>query len=500
MAERLLSGRYRIVRHVARGGMAEVYLGHDELLDRTVAIKVLIPERASDASFVERFRREAKAAAGLNHHNIVGVHDFGEDDGQYFIVMEYVDGPTLRDIIRGDGPMDQERAIDIAAAIAAGLAAAHAKGNIHRDVKPANVLIAAATGTVKVADFGIARAADGAQDGLTMPGAVMGTATYLSPEQAQGRPVDARSDIYSLGLVLYEMLTGTAPFKGETPVAVAYKQLHEIPPAPSSLNPAVSPALDALVAKALSKDPDQRPSSATEFRAELLAIGEDPVPAPAAAVSEATLVDAPAGGGDPTQIASATSILPPPTRPPAAGPARRSATADSVYRRRRAILLGSLAVVVGAFLLVLCTRDGGSGGTATVPSVVGLSVVDATSELDKVGLKPDVVVEDRPGIARPDPRAAPHRRRGRRQGLQGDARRPPLGDDDVRGGGPLHNGPSDDHRGADDHRQAVDHRQAGDNRRPHDDAVHVATLHRAPDHRAADDCAPRALSDRATTA
>ncbi len=393
MAERLLSGRYRIVRHVARGGMAEVYLGHDELLDRTVAIKVLIPERASDASFVERFRREAKAAAGLNHHNIVGVHDFGEDEGQYFMVMEYVDGPTLRDVIRGDGPMAPERAIAIAAAIAAALAAAHAKGIIHRDVKPANVLIASATGTVKVADFGIARAADNAQEGLTMPGAVMGTATYLSPEQAQGIQVDARSDIYSLGMVLYEMLAGRAPFKGDTPVAVAYKQLHEVPPAPSALNSAVSPALDALVARALSKDPDQRPNSATEFRAELLGIGE----APAAAVSDATLVDAPAGGGEPTSIASATSILPPPTRTPDDGPPRRQATSDAVYRRRRAILLGLLAVVVGAFLLVLCTRDGDSGGTATVPPVVGLSVIDATSELDKVGLKPDVVVEDRPG-------------------------------------------------------------------------------------------------------
>ena len=402
MAERLLSGRYRVVRHVARGGMAEVYLGHDELLDRRVAIKVLIPERASDASFVERFRREAKAAAGLNHHNIVGVHDFGEDQGQYFMVMEYVEGSTLRDVIRSDGPMAPERAIEIAAAVAAALAAAHAQGIIHRDVKPANVLIASATGTVKVADFGIARAADGAQDGLTMPGAVMGTASYLSPEQAQGLPVDARSDIYSLGMVLYEMLAGKAPFKADSPVAVAYKQLHEIPPAPSALNPAVSPALDALVAKALSKDPDDRPSSATEFRAELLAIDEDPVPAAATAaaaaapVSDATLVDAPAGG-EPTAIASATSILPPPTRPPDAGPPRRQATSDAVYRRRRAILLGILAVVVGAFLLVLCTREGGGGGTATVPPVVGLSVVDATSELDKVGLKPDVVVEDRPG-------------------------------------------------------------------------------------------------------
>ncbi len=393
MAERLLSGRYRIVRHVARGGMAEVYLGHDELLDRTVAIKVLIPERAFDASFVERFRREAKAAAGLNHQNIVGVHDFGEDDGQYFMVMEYVDGPTLRDVIRSDGPLGPERATTIAAAIAAALAAAHAKGIIHRDVKPANVLIASATGTVKVADFGIARAADGLQDGLTMPGAVMGTATYLSPEQAQGLPLDARSDIYSLGMVLYEMLAGTAPFKGETPVAVAYKQLHEVPPAPSALNPAVTPALDALVARTLSKDPDQRPATATEMRSELLAIDEVPVASGPGA--DATAVDMPTAG-EATQVAAPTSIITPPPRPPDAGPPPRQATSDAVYRRRRAILLGVLAVVVGAFLLVLCTRDGG-GGPTPVPSVVGLSIADASTALDKAGLKPDVVVEDRAG-------------------------------------------------------------------------------------------------------
>jgi eukaryotic-like serine/threonine-protein kinase len=400
VAERLLGGRYRIVRHVARGGMAEVYLGHDELLDRKVAIKVLIPDRAADPSFVERFRREAKAAARLNHQNIVGVHDFGEEDGQYYMVMEYVDGPTLRDVIRSDGPMSPERATSIAADVAAALAAAHAKGIVHRDVKPANVLISAATGTVKVADFGIARAADGTQEGLTMPGAVMGTATYLSPEQAQGRAVDARSDIYSLGMVLYEMLAGTAPFKGETPVAVAYKQLHEVPPPPSALNPEVPPALDALVARALSKDPARRPASAVEMRKALLAADEAgavPAAAPAGPGGEPTVVDASAAG-EPTAVASATSILPPASAAPplaAAGPPPRRATSDAVYRRRRAVLLGALALVLVAIVFVLCTQVG--GGTTTVPPVVGLSVADATAALDSAGLKADVVMEDRPG-------------------------------------------------------------------------------------------------------
>ena len=364
--------------------------------------------------------------------------------------------------------MDPERAIDIAAAIAAGLAAAHAKGIIHRDVKPANVLIAAATGTVKVADFGIARAADDAQDGLTMPGAVMGTATYLSPEQAQGRPVDARSDIYSLGMVLYEMLTGKAPFKGDSPVAVAYKQLHEIPPTPSALNPAVSPALDALVAKALSKDPDQRPSSATEFRAELLAIGEDPVPAAAAAVSDATLVDAPAGGG--THL-DRVCHLDPPAPDPAARRRPAAATGDvglrlpappghparHPRRRRRRVPAGP----VHEGRRQRRHRDG-PPGRRPQRRRRHQRARQGGAEARRRRRGPS-------RHARPGPRAAPDRRGDRREGLQGAARRPPLGDDDVRGRGSHHDGAADDDRGADDHRQAVDHREAGDTPPPPDD-------------------------------
>jgi serine/threonine-protein kinase len=217
----VLNGRYELHRRIGRGGMAEVYLARDRLLDRPVAIKILFPEFAADPSFVARFRREAQAAANLNHPNIVGVYDWGKERGTYYIVMEYVDGRTVSEIIRTDGPLDPKQAAGIAADVAAGLGFAHRKGVVHRDIKPGNILITG-TGEVKVADFGIARAMTATtDDDLTQVGSVMGTATYFSPEQAQGKPVDPRSDLYSLGVVLYEMLVGQPPFSGDQPVATA---------------------------------------------------------------------------------------------------------------------------------------------------------------------------------------------------------------------------------------------------------------------------------------
>jgi serine/threonine protein kinase len=227
----VLNGRYELHRRVGRGGMAEVYLARDRLLDRLVAIKILFPEFATDPSFVARFRREAQAAANLNHPNIVGVYDWGKERGTYYIVMEYVDGQTVSEIIRNDGPIEPKRAAGIAADVAAALGFAHRKGVVHRDVKPGNVLITK-TGEVKVADFGIARAMTASsEENLTQTGSVMGTATYFSPEQAQGKAVDARSDLYSLGVVLYEMASGKPPFSADSPVAIAYKHVQE--PIPS---------------------------------------------------------------------------------------------------------------------------------------------------------------------------------------------------------------------------------------------------------------------------
>lgn len=394
MEERVLGGRYRLVRHLARGGMAEVYVAEDQLLNRTVAVKVLFPELAHDEAFVERFRREARAAASLNHHNIVSVYDFGEDEGSWFIVMEYVEGRNLRDIIRSEGQLDPSHAAALGAEVAAALAAAHAQGIIHRDVKPANVLIASDAGTVKVADFGIARAA-GARQGLTMPGTVLGTATYLSPEQAQGAEVDFRTDVYSLGMVLYEMLAGKPPFTGDSPVAVAYQQLSQTAPPPSTHNADVPPALDAIVMRAMSKNPDERQATAEEIRDELLtidrAVGDPNATAFIAPPSpEATAVIA----------AGSTSVLPPPVMDPGPPVTRRPAgvVSDDVYRRRRAAVIAGVALAALAVIALLVLLSGGDDGkgTVAVPDVVGRPQADATRILTDAGLKVQVTQRDSP--------------------------------------------------------------------------------------------------------
>jgi len=263
----VLSDRYELRDQLGAGGMAEVYLGRDRVLGRTIAVKTLLAQYGGDPHFIERFRLEAQHAAALNHPNIVSVYDTGSDDGTHYIVMEYVEGKTLRDIIREEGPLLPERVAEIGADVCAGLSFAHSHGIVHRDIKPANIMITTA-GAVKVTDFGIARAVSG--DTVTQTAMVLGTAQYFSPEQAQSAPVDARSDIYSLGVVLYEMLTRQVPFTGSSPVAIAYKHVKEAPVLPSRLNPDVPPALEAIVMKAMAKNPDNRYQTAQEMREDLM--------------------------------------------------------------------------------------------------------------------------------------------------------------------------------------------------------------------------------------
>ena len=261
----VIDGRYRVLRKLGSGGMADVYAAEDRQLGRRVALKVLHRRFAEDQQFVERFRREASSAAGLQHPNIVAIFDRGQWDGTSYIAMELVEGRTLKEVVRGKGPAPPEAAVDVTLQILRAARYAHKHGIVHRDIKPHNVLIDQ-DGRVRVTDFGIARA--GTSD-MTETGSIMGTAQYLSPEQAQGRAVDARSDLYSIGIVLYELLTGQVPFDAESPVTVALMQVNEPPPPPRELNPAIPPAIEAVVLRAMEKDPDRRFQSADEFIAAL---------------------------------------------------------------------------------------------------------------------------------------------------------------------------------------------------------------------------------------
>jgi serine/threonine-protein kinase len=412
----VLNQRYELQRRVGRGGMADVFLARDQLLDRPVALKVLFPEFAQDPAFVERFRREAQAAANLNHPNIVSVYDWGEAAGTYYIVMEYIDGRSLAEVLRSEGRVRPDRAIDATIAIALARASAHTSGVIHRDIKPANILITR-DGQVKVADFGIARALNTAHEqDLTQAGSVMGTASYFSPEQAQGHALDARSDLYSLGIVLYEMLTGKPPFTGENPVAIAYKQVHEMPVAPSTIVPTTPPGLEGITLQLLAKNPADRYANCGDLITDLRRVraGKPPLGATAAqgttsenAVTATGVAAAAVATGAATNAVDAAAYQPtraePAVRRTQTVPATEYEEVDEAPRRRIGMWILILLLLAGigvmAWLLTSGKLDNkGSAVKVAVPSVLNMKSADAKATLEQQGFVVNLTFEQRDDV------------------------------------------------------------------------------------------------------
>ncbi len=392
---RTLDGRYRVLSRVADGGMATVYLAVDERLDREVALKVMRPHLVHDETFVTRFRREARSAASLSHPNVVAVYDQGEDDGQVFLAMEYVPGLTLREVLRDEGTLSPRAALDVLEAVLQALAEAHAKGLIHRDVKPENVIIND-NGTVKVADFGLARAVS-SQTMTSSSGVLLGTVAYLSPEQVERGVADARSDVYAAGLMLFEMLTGTKAFTGETPIHVAYQHVHGGVPVPSDRVPGLPPSLDDLVAVATARDPDERPTDAGDFlallrrtRASLSPTALDARPDGAAATAAANVPTATAA----LPVRDRSAVVPPGDHARTTaislpeGPLEGVVVAGAGRRGRNwwpAAFASMLLAAATAWFFFL-----GPGATATVPSVLDRPQDQAVSALRAAHLDPTV--------------------------------------------------------------------------------------------------------------
>jgi eukaryotic-like serine/threonine-protein kinase len=367
----VVDGRYRIVRRIGSGGMADVYCAQDEHLGREVALKVLHRRFAQDAEFVERFRREASAAAGLQHAHVVGVYDRGEHEGTYYIAMEYLRGRTLKDVVTHEAPLDQLRAIGLGVQILQAAGFAHRNGVVHRDFKPHNVIVDE-HGNAKVTDFGIARA--GASE-MTETGSILGTAQYLSPEQAQGQEVTARSDVYSIGVMLYELLTGRLPFPGDSAVSIALKHMSEPPPPMSADGVRIEPNLEGVVLGALAKDPAARWQSAEDFAAALEACR----PWVEAFVAGETV-------GEDTAVFAAV-----PAPPPA------DAAVDRRPRRWPAIALAAAVLLLIGLMAWVFSRP----EQIDVPKVTSMQLRDARERLDKAGFE-NVAVERESSLAKVD--------------------------------------------------------------------------------------------------
>jgi beta-lactam-binding protein with PASTA domain len=391
----LFDGRYRIIRKLGSGGMANVYLAEDEELGRRVAIKILNDRHAADDQFVERFRREAKNAAGLSHPNIVSIYDRGEAEGTYYIAMEYLEGRSLKERIVEDGPLPIRDAIEVTRQILRAIGFAHRRGIVHRDIKPHNVLLVQdgpGDERFKVTDFGISRTT---ASQMTEAGSIVGTAQYLSPEQARGAPVDQRSDVYSVGIVLYELLTGMLPFTGETPLEIAMKHLSEVPKPPSELRPDVPPDLDMVVLRALAKDPADRFESAEEMERELARVaGGSGVTAETAEAATAVLAGAGLADTAPTMISRRPVVAPRPEEPYR----QRYYEYEEPRRRRRPVwpwLLGVLllagAVVAGFYVWDRIQDELSASRPVAVPFVEGQRLPIARRNIRDAGLRPVAV-------------------------------------------------------------------------------------------------------------
>ncbi|MDQ2984538.1 MAG: Stk1 family PASTA domain-containing Ser/Thr kinase [Actinomycetota bacterium] len=400
LIDAVFDGRYRIIRKLGAGGMANVYLAEDQELGRRVAIKILNDRHAGDDQFIERFRREAKNAAGLSHPNIVSIYDRGEAEGTYYIAMEFLDGRSLKELILTRGPAPVARSIEYARQILAALAHAHQGGIVHRDIKPHNVVVNG-DGRLKVTDFGIARS--GASQ-MTEVGSIIGTAQYLSPEQARGSPVDQRSDLYSVGIVLYEMLTGKVPFTGDTPLEIAMKHLSAIPKPPSQVRRDVPHDLDLIVLRALAKDPDERYQSAEEMDDDLTRVARG-LSVAAETADAATQVLA--GSGITT---AATAISPRPRaaaapRPPAQTPPAGYYGYSAPPKRKRPIwpwllTLGLLVLagVAAYFAYDKIQQQLNANKPVAVENCVGINVQLCVKKLRHDGLKPKTTGREHPVV------------------------------------------------------------------------------------------------------
>lgn len=383
----LVNDRYRVERSIGRGGMAEVFLAHDLLLDRPIALKVLFPEYAIDPTFVERFRREAQSAAALTHPNIVAVYDWGKVNATYFIAMEYVEGKTLATMLKEHGKLSPIHTCDVIAEVASALSFAHENGVVHRDIKPGNILIGT-NGQVKVADFGIARAlGTEVDDALTEIGSVMGTATYLSPEQAQGAQPDPRSDIYSLGVMMYELVAGKAPFVGESAVAIAYQHVHSIPTPLRDVVADLPRGFESVVAKCMAKNAARRYENASLVRDDIRRIID----------GTETLALREARGVAKETTLSDTAEIPVVVLPPYE---ETSTEFSSIDPKKPAMVIGgTIVALVLLAITIFVIRSVGGNSSNSLPSVVNLSIDAAQEQLAALGLSIVPIELPREGVA-----------------------------------------------------------------------------------------------------